>query len=130
MVYSGELFHLIVYIKNPTRFPVMETDLLATGVMLVSLANFTFLGCLVFVVYFGGMLLSACQGRLLDVEQAQLPAPGHYGGSYKPPTTLRDFYHYFKKLLPFIWPSGRQNLGLQLMILVRDYSANVRLRLL
>ena len=73
---------------------------------------------LVFVV-FGNLILKHCGSRLLgDLEiQENFQTPSHYGGLYKPPTTFKEFVAYFKKLLPFIWPGGRENWRLQLCIL-------------
>ncbi|ORX35819.1 hypothetical protein BCR36DRAFT_375815 [Piromyces finnis] len=37
---------------------------------------------------------------------------------YKLPNTVGEFYQKFKKLIPFIWPCGRENLSLQILIIL------------
>jgi len=37
---------------------------------------------------------------------------------YKLPNTVGEFYQKFKKLIPFVWPCGRENLSLQILIIL------------
>ncbi|KAJ3109905.1 ATP-binding cassette sub- B member 6, mitochondrial [Phlyctochytrium bullatum] len=40
------------------------------------------------------------------------------GERYKPPSSFTEFYRHSRRLLPFIWPSGRENRKLQMMVIM------------
>jgi len=51
------------------------------------------------------------------ISSSSLPSSSNSSRSdkddYKPPSSFSEFIHYFRKLLPFIWPSGPDNRYLQ-----------------
>ncbi|KAJ3109039.1 Homocysteine S-methyltransferase 1 [Phlyctochytrium planicorne] len=59
-----------------------------------------------------------------DARSATGPPGTGTGGStasssnekYKLPTTFSEFFHHFRRLYPYVWPHGKENRRLQLMI--------------
>ncbi|KAJ3215560.1 Homocysteine S-methyltransferase 1 [Clydaea vesicula] len=120
LISNVELYHNIIYFYNKSSISnSKEVSVYVSGNLFTFGARYAFtffLFCLVLV----DIVLDCSTPSLYlvedtDDEEEQL-APPHYEDS-KPPTTFSEFFKHFKKLIPFVWPSGKENWFLQFLVI-------------
>jgi hypothetical protein len=138
IVFSAELYHNIIFSINRIDFDNWELIAFSDSVLITFGARYLLVGCLVLFSIIQAILPLAYKTknssrggdddggeeeegggggeRRARTNRNSTAAPVHPYSDYKPPSSFTDFKKYFKRLLPFIWPSGSENRLLQLMI--------------
>ncbi|KAJ3183991.1 Homocysteine S-methyltransferase 1 [Gaertneriomyces sp. JEL0708] len=119
-LYTLELYHDVVYSKNGSAIGTGGEYLAASGFM----ASLCFRITILLLLLAMSVAIDLHHRRRLEnggFVDAEAQGPGTsetpIPDLYRPPTTFSEFSAHFKKLVPFIWPTGKHSLKLKLMII-------------